>query len=195
MKTILFFLALTSIEVNAQRLKWHKGSVVLSEGIVLTGSISIEPRHDLILFRTTGNPTVYPAHKLKSVYFYDCEANINRRFISMEYKEGIATNDRLLEVVTSGEVSILRRMKNVIYSYQASEATDYNYYCKYDGALVPLRKFTKKIFPSLMSKEHNRLRGFMKENRLQSAMDADAIQIIEYYNRLAVSRESFTLNQ
>lgn len=194
MKTILFFLALTAIEVNAQRLRWHEGSVVLSDDTVLSGSISIEPRHDLILFRTAGNPTVYPAHKLKSVYFYDREANLNRRFVSMESKEGVAISTRLFEVVISGEVWILRHQKSVLYSYQPSEARDYNYYCRYDGAFVPLHKFTKKIYPSLMSKEHSRLQGFMREKRLQSALDAHAIQIIEYYNRLAVSRESFAAN-
>jgi hypothetical protein len=194
MKTILFFLALSAIEVDAQRLQWHEGSVVLSDETVLTGSISIEPHHDLILFRASGNPTVYPAHKLKSVYFYDKETNINRRFISQESKVGAATSNKLFEVVTSGEVSILRRMKNVTYTRELSESRDYNYYCKYDGQIVPLRKFTKKIYPSLMSKEHNKLQGFMKENRLQSVMDGHAIQIIEYYNRLAVSRESFASN-
>jgi len=181
---ILFFCLLLFNFYNAQSqsLKWHDGSVVLSSNHVVRGKISIEPFLDVILVEDNNTRTVYAAHKVSSLYFYDEAANINRRFISIQEQNSHHTNYQFFEVVVYGEVSVLRRQK--VKALRPSDALDFVYYTRYNEDVVLLRKFGKKVFPRLQAASDSRLDDFIADNHLKAHTDPNSIRIVEYYNHL-----------
>ena len=193
MKKIFFCLLLLNFQhLQSQSLKWYEGSVVLASAKVLTGQISIEPMHDIILLQEGDLRTVYPAHKIQSLYFYDGSANINRRFISVKDPDIIKTGYQFFEVVLQGEVSVLRRQKAKAFSL--SDASDFAYYVKYKNEFVPLQQFTRTIYPLLVTLPDTRLKDFISENGLKANNKANSIRIIEYYNRLIRSDDIIAMH-
>ena len=184
MKNIFFCLLFINFQIlNAQSLVWFEGSVVLSTCEVLVGRISIKDEHDLILFEQGEIRTVYPAHKIRSLYFYDREDNINRRYLSLEEHYGVRSSYVLYELVITGMVDVLRRKKMTAFSEHASEL-DFNYFVRYNDELTELRKFKKKVFPQLRSGPDKRLESFITVNMLRTDLPTGAIRIIEYYNSI-----------
>jgi len=167
---------------QSQSLKWHDGSVVLASNHVVRGKISIEPFLDVILVEDNHRRTVYPAHKVSSLYFYDEAANINRRFVSILERNSHHTNYQFFEVVVYGEVNVLRRQK--VKTLRPSDALDFMYYTQYNDDVVPLRKFGKKVCPRLKATSDSRLDDFIADNKLQAHTDPNSIRIVEYYNHL-----------
>ena len=194
MKKIFFCLLLLNFQnLNAQTLEWFEGSLVLSNGDVLTGKTSIAPEHDLILFQQGESRMVYPAHRIQSLYFYDKASNINRRYISLTKFHSGRPSYQLYEVIIKGEVSVVRRKKENTFSVHA-DALDFNYFILYNNALTPLRKFKKKIFPQLLTSSGNRLEEFISINRLIANHAANTLTIIEFYNGLIKTEGSLARN-
>lgn len=188
MRRYFFILLFFAFGSNAQSLNWHEGAIVLSSGKVITGNMSIEPMHDLVLLKSDGKSTVYPAHKIRSLYFYDRNANINRRFIVIYEKQAFISRSLLYEVVLQGAITVLRRQQSR--SRHPSDATDFIYYCKQDDGLTSLHRFSRKICPQLLNGDDERLNSFIRKNHLFAASDANLIRIIEYYNHLTVTDEA-----
>lgn len=189
--TKIFFCLLL---LNAQRilagdLEWFDGSLVLLNGEVRVGRIALEIDHDMVLFEEQGSRTVYPAHKIKSLYVYDKNSDINRRYVSLKQQDGARSDHHLYEIVIAGEVDIIRRKKSALLSMEG-DALDYNYFIRYDDVLTPLKKFKKNVYPMLQAQSGKRLDIFIAMNRLQSNLPINSIRIIEYYNTLFVADES-----
>ena len=184
MKKIFFCLLFINFQIlNAQSLTWFEGSLVLSTCEVLVGKISIKDEHDLILFEKDEKRTVYPAHKIRSLYFYDRGSNINRRYLSLKDDNGVRSTDHLYEIVVSGKVDVLRKKKMTAFSEHPGEL-DFNYFIRYNDELLALRKFKKKVFPQLQSEPDTRLENFIAANKLRVDLPTGAIRIIEYYNSI-----------
>jgi hypothetical protein len=179
--------------LGAQSLEWFEGSVVLSTCEVLVGKISIKSEHDLILFEQGETRTVYPAHKIKSLYFYDRGSNINRRYLSFKEDYGARSSYHLYEIVVTGKVDVLRKKKMTAFSEHPSEL-DFNYFTLYNDELIALRKFKKKVFPHLQSEPDTRLENFITANKLRADLPTNAIRIIEYYNSLVKVDEPIARN-
>ena len=181
MRRIFFCLLLVnSIDVNAQSLKWNDGSAVLTSGYVIVGKLVIDPSLDIVLFEEDGKRTVYPAHKVRSLYYYDDSADINRRFISLKDNSALHNRYQLFEIVVQGEVSVLRKQKTRF--SKPSDALDFTYYVNYLDDVVLLRKFGKKIYPQLKS-AMEKLDDFVSANHLREYDSSNSITIIEFYNR------------
>ncbi len=184
MKKIFFCLLFINFQIlNAQSLVWFEGSLVLATCEVLVGKISIKDDHDLILFEQEEKRTVYPAHKIRSLYFYDRGSNINRRYLSLKEDYGVRSSHHLYEVVVTGKVDVLRKKKRSAFSEHPSEL-DFNYFIRYNDDLIALRKFKKKVFPQLRSDPDTRLENFITANKLRADLPTNAIRIIEYYNSI-----------
>ena len=162
--------------VSAQGLKWNEGSIVLASGTVLTGKISMAPGQNLILFGkaetspgaslnraeqfhngTTGVEAL-PAYRVSSVFFYDEEANINRRYVAVGDQK-VFPGTQLYETVLQGKVDVLRRPRSL--SANATDAKDYDYYCRDNDTLVPLWRFYRDIYPSLEDASRQHLTAFI----------------------------------
>ncbi len=189
MKSLIFCLLILNFHYSqGQSLTWYGGSVVLSSGKVITGEISVEPLHDIILVQDGDKRIVYPAHKVKSVFYYDSTANINRRLISVKESNPVRVHYRFFEVVVNGEVSLLRRQ--TAKGTRLSDADDFQYSVYYKNELVPLRKFSRTIYPQLRKAVHPRLENFIAVNKLGTNTDVNSIRIIEYYNLLMRSEDA-----
>jgi hypothetical protein len=148
----------------------------------------IDPSLDVVLVQHDATRTVYPSHKISSLYYYDASADINRRFVSLKEQSTLYNHYRLFEIVVQGEVSVLRKQKTR--SDHPSDELDYIYYVSYKDELVLLSKFGKKIYPELKS-SMSKLNEFVESNNLRDYDDANSIRIIDYYNR-QLRAESFT---
>ncbi len=193
MKQYLLFclLFLNSALLFARETKWYEGSVVLKSSEVLTGEILIEPEYDLVLHRRNDKVDVYPAHKILSVYFYDADANINRRFISIK-DSGLFNHHQLMEVVLRGEVSIYRKQKGFT-GVGASDADGFHYFTVCQDRLVDLLKFRTQVYPRLMESSGNELSIFIKDHKLNPNCSAHAIIIIKFYNELQLKKKNSLL--
>ena len=166
---------------------------MLSTCDVLVGKISIKDEHDLILFEQGEMRTVYPAHKIRSLYFYDRGSNINRRYLSLKEDHGVRSSYHLYEIVVTGQVDVLRRKKMSAFSGHPGEL-DFNYFTRYNDELIALRKFKKKVFPQLRSEPVTRLENFITANKLRADLPPNAIRIIEFYNSLVKTAEPVARN-
>lgn len=159
---------------------WYQGSVVMRNHAVITGSVAIDARHDLVLHKTGEQVNIYPAHKVMWLYFYDSAANINRRFMTWPVAAAVRTPSQLYEVVLQGDVMVLRRPRDE----QTTAAIDgYHYYIKNNTGLLPLYNFKRKVYPQLLAETNGMLDAFRKERKLDPMQIADAIRLIEFYNR------------
>lgn len=189
MKTLIFCLLLINFQhLQCQSLTWHQGAVVLQSDRVITGRISIEPLYHLILVESEKIRNVYPAHNIKSLYFYDEAYNINRRFISLKNQDMVHREHQLYEVILQGEVTFLRQQKTK--KNQPSDAMDFTYYIQHRGDMVPLRKFRRKIYPDLLEKAGGSLDHFIAANNIRAINDKNSIRIIEFYNRFVSSDDA-----
>ena len=184
MKQCMIFclLLINSTFTFAGQMVWNEGSVVLKTKEVLVGEISIEPEYDLILHRSNGKVDVYPAHKIQSIYFYDEEANINRKFISLK-EAGLFNHHQLFEIVLRGEISIYRKQKMGT-GKSPSDADGFYYYTYHHNQLIDLFKFRNQVYPQLIESAGNRISVYIDKNKLNPNSSADAIKIIEFYNSL-----------
>lgn len=181
MKRILCCLLLVnSLYAEAQSLKWYDGSVVLISGDVINGKMVVEPSLDVLLVQQNSVRTVYPAHKIKSFYYYDESSDINRRFISLRDKSTLYNHHQLFEIVVQGEVSVLRRQKTR--SLHPSDALDFTYYVTHNDDVMLLKKFGRKVYPQLKALMES-LEDFVLSNHLRAYDSSNSITIIEYYNR------------
>jgi hypothetical protein len=126
-KTLVFLLWVLTTPLAARDLVWHDGSVVLASREVLTGKITMEAGFDLVLLRTADSCLVLPAHKVLSLYFYDADENINRKFVSLKESEDARAPRHFYEVVLYGKVNVVRRLRFIHRRSAGSDAQDYAY--------------------------------------------------------------------
>jgi hypothetical protein len=153
---------------------------VLTSGKVIVGKMVIDPFLDVVLFEENDKRMVYPAHKVRSLYYYDGAADINRRVVSLKENSALHDHYQLFEIVVHGEVSVLRKQKTRFSN--PSDALDFTYYVSYLDDVVLLRKFGRKIYPQLRA-SMDELDDFVAVNHLREYDSSNSIAIIEFYNR------------
>jgi hypothetical protein len=178
-------LVLSFTQGNAQ--SWCKGSVTLANKEVLTGDISVDTQYDLILVRRGEITDVFPAHWIYSSRIYDSKKDINRRYVSL--KDPINPRlSKLFEIVISGEIFVLRREVSQFSATVAHDALGFEYYVLFEDELIDLKQFNPKIFPKLKESEIA-VASFIKQHHLNPNNEANAVQIIQYYNKHMASAE------
>ena len=186
MKTLLLFcfLLFNSI-VFARQTQWNEGVLVLSGAEVRQGDISVDAFFDMILFKRGDSVMVYPAHRIKSLYFYDSVANINRIFVSLRTRSNTFREYRLYEVVLRGDIGVVRKQKRELLSSENPEKSNYDYFVQMRDELTPLGHFKTKVYPELLKVSHDQILNFIREERVNPNHSADAIRIIKFFNASA----------
>ena len=152
----------------------------MADGEVRQGELAFQVS-EIILFRAVGEVAVFPANKVQSFRYYDQEENINRKFVSRT--SSINRFASFYEVVVWGDVSVMRKLSHQIISNRKnSDKDDFDYFISFQNNLVPLKHFRNKIYPNLISSS-NHMRVLINENHLNPNDKADAIQIIQLYNK------------
>jgi hypothetical protein len=162
--------------------KWYTGSVQLTSSKVVHGKISIKPDHNVVLFKIGDENMVFPAHKVMSVRIYDEEELTVRNFVTLHLELGPQSVYQFYEVLVEGQVSILRRQQVGWHAIQI-EITDYDYFVWYDGKLMELFKFKKKVYPQLVSQSDGTIKSFVRANHLTLSRLEHLMKIAAYYNK------------
>jgi hypothetical protein len=176
----MFSLLLVNI-CRSESLVWHTGVVVLRSTEILRGELAMHPAQDIVLFRQGEQVSVYPAHKIQSVYYYDVSADINRKFIVIQQSSAAFSVHHLFEVVLLGEINVIRRVVSSTADL-TDDAKGYHYYLQSGSDLIVLHKFQSKLYPRLL-RESGTLSDYIGENNLNPNLPADVIRIVAYYNR------------
>ncbi len=167
---------------EARASDWFSGTVVLKSKIVLSGVLSVNSLHNLVLFQVGDHVMVYPAHKVKQVIYYDRRENINRRLVSVRQNMGSGIYYLLYEVVVAGEMPVLRRCRTGL-NKVADDALAYAYYLKAGEELVPIQKFRSRFYKNMV-RSSQALAGFIENNNLNANSSADVIKMLKFYNNL-----------
>ncbi|MEJ1241485.1 hypothetical protein WBG78_25280 [Chryseolinea sp. T2] len=202
MKTLTLILLFATHLLPAQDLKWHEGSVVLASGEVVVGQVSMMAGRDVVLLRRATNVSilpkgdinhgadVLPAHKVQSVFYYDKQDNVNRRFVSHAVRHN-SKAIQLYEIVLQGGLNVLRRTRS---TSDSADAGDFDYFVDASGAITPLWKFYRDVYPALDETSKQHLTAYAKANGLQHADEANLIRIVGYYNQLVRTGEKVARN-
>ena len=172
-----------SKHVVASTPEWNVGTVVLNDLQILTGEIVVEQKHDLVLIKQGDHVDVVAAHRLRSVNIYDKLKNINRRFVSVSTRTVNRNRFQLFEVVLNGEVSVLRKMKDIA-SKAETDADDFEYFVYANERLTALRKFRSTVYQQLVRNRGNEISRYIKEEKLNPNLAAHAILIVDHYNQI-----------
>jgi hypothetical protein len=166
---------------------WFEGSVTLADKQVLTGDLSIDTRYNLILIRNKDLVDVYPAHRVHAARVYDTKNDINRRYVSIKDQ----SNPRvfgLYEIVTGGEISVLRREVSRCSTTIEHEALGFDYYVLFENELIDLTDFNPRVY-SKLKKTDEMLTTFVREHRLNPNISASAVRIIQFCNKQSALSE------
>ncbi|HEX5112858.1 MAG TPA: hypothetical protein VFV79_08430 [Saprospiraceae bacterium] len=182
MARFLFLLLVIPINLFASKpLTWYEGVVVLADQHVLTGQVAVHPRQNIIIFRSGDQQTVYPAHKIQNVFYYDEQFNINRKFVSIANRDHGYAKYELYEIVLRGEVSVLRKERIHL---DLNDQLDFSYFVLYQDEVLPIKQFNKKVYPHLMDYDSFTFSRFIEREHLNPNSLRDAISMIKYYNRM-----------
>ena len=177
-KNLLSFIILLSSIANANEgPRWYQGSIVLASGEVLTGEISVEQEFNAMLFRNDSSFSFYSADKVSSVYFYDADEKINRRFLTVN-DPSHKSFPILFEMVVNGYVKIVRRLNMI-----NPQSNTYKYFCLQNGRLISMNKFRSDVYPSLLNAMPN-LSSVIKQEGWNIGDLRDSIIIAQYYNTI-----------
>jgi hypothetical protein len=170
-----------------KKLDWREVVVVLRSEQVLSGRLTFEPILGVILFESAnGNREVYSAYQVHSLNYYDARNNINRRYVSLK-EPSLHRGDTFYEIVVQGNVSLVRRQ--IMRFNHLSDVTDFNYFTWFEDKLSPMRHFKRSVYPVLEQKQAA-IAAFRTENQLHPGDMIDAIQLIEFYNKLTKATEA-----
>jgi hypothetical protein len=183
-KLLLGLLLLNFIVLSAEPITWYSGSLVLNSGEVIVGEFFASTRYDMVLYRAEGHVNVYPAHKIRSIHYYDPLNNINRKFMSSQHD---GPGYRLYEIVLTGEISILRKQNRATHTTE-EDVESFDYYIYNSRGFYELSQFRGKLYAFIKAQLGEELLAYIKENKLKINEKDDAIRIIAFYNHCSVNR-------
>jgi len=165
----------------AQPLEWREGVVVLHGGRVINGLIHHPKGFNLIFLKTDEDKIVLTSGKVQLFRYYDPDANINRKFVSLK---GSKWGFEFYEVVVNGEVSVLRELKRYADKTHPDEIDSYDYFTCMNGTLEPMMHFRNRVFPRLLEERPLEIRAYMHKERLDPNEMKSALLIIMEFNRI-----------
>jgi hypothetical protein len=131
--------------------------------------------------------TVYPAHKIQNVFYYDQNADINRKFVSIANREHGYAEYQLFEIVLRGPVTVLRKER---FHLNHEDHEDFNYFTLYRDEVLPIKQFRKKVYPHLSDYDPFKFSAYEVKERLNLNSTKDAISLIKFYNQLVRNSNS-----
>jgi hypothetical protein len=142
--TILAFFVAAALQ--AKNITWHQGSVVLADRHVFAGEIA-RLSTDLLLHRSaTGEVTTYPAHKVASFRYHDHAEDINRQFISVATRSGVAKSYKFYERVVLGKISVLRIQQSFSDLIDEANPDSFDFFVEKERKVCSIKQFRKKYF-------------------------------------------------
>lgn len=161
---------------------WYEGVVVLKTNEVMVGEVFIQPSLNVVLFRSSGKTSFFPAGKISYVNFNDGKVNMPRKFIAQISKLNGREMANLYEVVLQGEMSVVRKPKgSVVHGAEMDDVRSFDYFILWNNNLLKLSDFKRSIYPS-MAEDSGWLKNIAQKERLDPNHASDAIRLIHFYN-------------
>ncbi len=186
---LLFFLCfvVTNTVISRAQVHWSQGVIVLKDEQVIVGEVQLHS--DVLLLKNHEATIVYPAHQVSSFRYYDAQANINRHYLSLSDPRFVFPVLRYFEVVTCGEIAVVRR-DNYPLLNGGKDETDYVYFSLKEQELVSLKKFKTRMYEELLDRYPLLLKEYIVSQRLNPNRMGDAIRIIRFYNQQVLAGAS-----
>ena len=166
--------------------KWYKAMVMLTSQEELSGEVSLQHEHDLILFRSHADKSVkvFPAYRINMIHFHDNADNTLRKFVSLTtVTEGYRKEFHLYEVVVDGRIPVIRRKK--MFFPEPGPYVNYNYFILQENHMIPLSQFKRKVYPEMLAKEEG-IEMYVEDRDLNLRNDSDVMRLIAYYNQVVL---------
>lgn len=197
----LLITGLLSLPALAKKVpqEWEQGVIYL-ENQTLQGSISYDPKHDVVFYKLNGQIQTFSAHAVDSFAFYDEEAGITRTFTAQN-TDGNALQGRkeFYEIVVEGDLTLARKgrftqlmrlqgninpLPSLVRMANQSDAeVVYDYYLMGERGLTEVRHFRKQVL-SLMADREKEMQQFVREFNFNFSNPLSYILLINYYNQL-----------
>jgi|GEM_PF-3862101 len=191
---IIFSLSFLSIDAK-DKTKWYSGKILLENESEVAGEVSYNYKHGVIMLKDEdGTTKAFSAKQTQYFEYFDEVMQVPRRYISLPFFTGKNySNKMFFELIMDGEISVFRKeKKNINLEFIQQHDNDnftryhasFDYYFFNDGSFVPLKDFTKKLYPKLSAGFPNKIEEFISDNSLNVASGIHAILVIDYYNSL-----------
>lgn len=206
---VLFFSGCALYSQELPNEKWYKGEVTLRGGATKTGLIKYDLKANSIQYSTDGTIQTFHATQFYTFTILLVEQRLRRDFYVLPYEGNTGfARPTIFELLTEGAYSLLAReyMARTIkgagasYGYgletipepdhQLSRATptvkylDYNLFlADSDGNVTPL-KAKKSDVIDRFGKHKDKIKHYIKQQRLNVKDLVDLVKVVEYYNEL-----------
>ena len=194
---ILLVLTIFSVHLYAQEVfpneVWHNGQIITNEDDTLKGKIMYNLESDIVQYQTNkGTVETYTARKVIYFEVFDETVNRNRVFYSLLYdKTGSYETLVIFEVLVKGNLTLLSREKVVPYVPKGGSPKNstkkmvYDNYVLNESNSITLLSTDKKTFIASMPGYQDRIKKYIKDNKLDVQKRSDLARIIALYNSIS----------
>ena len=176
---------------------WQQGSLVLNNGLELSGAVCYDPVTEVVQLRTEAMVKAFTARQVRSFRYLEPAFGMIREFAVQDFNPRSSYPRRtFFEVVLKGPLTLLRRHNRFREFIHATEqqangrpgffdyVTGFTYYVRTEGRFLGIKQFKKEILP-LMTKDCNEEIQRMIEKRNLKLFQLDnQVWLINYYNFL-----------
>jgi len=184
---------------------WHEGSVTLTDGNRLEGSVKYDLTRDAVQIVVEEKTLTYSANQIREFRILQEDIQLRRVFFSIPFvTETGYRRPKLFEVLLDGRTSLVARefiglstrtIDNPYYRWGSRfnpiggrstqvRFLDYNFYLVSSKGSMELLGSTKKDVLNALKNNQGELKRFIKSNKLKVDVVEDLIAIVRYSNEL-----------
>lgn len=197
-----FFLlccSMLSLSLHAQRFSsevFHKGYIVTSNKDTVRGNVKYDMETNALTAIRSGKASSFSSQKVFYFEIFDNIQNNYRQFYSIPFKVNYDYKVPILfELIYEGKVSLMRRERIVTQTVNTNNAywggtgatqtvIQYAFYFLDDEGEIVYFSGKKKDLFAYVAKKQNKVKQYIKDNRLDTNQTADLIRIIAFYNSI-----------
>jgi len=194
---VLILLTLISVHLTAQEKFpseiWHNGQIITEAGDTLKGKVMYNLESDIIQYQTNkGTIETLTARKVMYFEIFDEMVSRSRVFYSLPYdKTGSYETLVLFEVLVKGNLTLLSRERVEPYIPKGGSPKGStrrivyeNFVLNENQSIMPLST-DKKEFIASMPGYQDRIKKYIKDNKLDIQQRSDLARIIALYNSIS----------
>jgi len=177
---------------------WYSGDVLLTNGNVVKGEISLAAKMDIIRVKQDNTIKAFTPTNVQSFSRFDTRYNLNRDYFSLPIPESSHFKLQFYELVHEGQVALLCRTLEIDheeaenssrYYYDNDPHTnrvkvDEFYLMKPAGAITKISKASELID---FLDQTDLLKAYIEDKKLDLSKRSDFLKLMLYYDSLKVS--------
>jgi hypothetical protein len=191
-----------------QETLWNVGELLLQNGTELSGELNFNWVAQVVQYRQGSQIKAFAAHQVQAFQYFDSRLNCRRKFVTIysPVKSGFQ-RPRIVEEVFEGSIPVYRevypsygliKVANLTgYSTDQElikEMNNFTYLVSYDGELLPLMRFYRRIWPKIKTAFKQELTKYALASRADWSGTLGQLQMIQKYNYLTAERFPVSLS-